>query len=40
MANIGGLLFIGYICGMAIFSLYSNFHLENQLISKVYKNMG
>ena len=40
MASIGGLLFIGYICGSAVFSLYSSFHLENHLTSTVYKNMG
>jgi len=38
MASIGGLLFIAYIVGNSIFSLYANFLLENQLMTRLYKN--
>ncbi len=40
IASIGGLLFISSIVGGVIFSLYAKFHLENYLISKLYKNIA
>ena len=40
MSSIGGLLFVAYIVGSAVFTLYANFHLENHITSRVYKNMG
>ena len=40
MSSIGGLLFIAYIVGYAVFSFYANFHLENHITSRVYKNLG
>lgn len=40
ISSIGGLLFVASIIGGAIFSLYAKFHLENYLMSKLYKNIA
>lgn len=40
MASIGGLIFLFYLLGKAVFTLYANFLLENDLTSRLYKNLG
>jgi hypothetical protein len=40
IASIGGLLFFSSLIGGAIFSLYAKFHLENYLMSNLYKNIA
>jgi len=40
IASVGGLLFIGYIFGRSVFSHLANFYMENELTSKLYKNIG